>query len=110
MRLHELAVWPLNSLDEQGTQINTLAERANMTKQAASQVVSELEKYGYVARQPDPSDGRAVLILFTERGQEFLRDAGALKQEIQEDYLNKLGPDGFAALETALKRLLTAAS
>lgn len=94
-------------LDAQGTRINTLAEHAVMTKQAASQLVNELEKHGYVIRQPDPSDGRAVLITFTERGRDFLADAQALKHEIQDEYREKLGHETFHALQTALSLLLT---
>lgn len=93
-------------LDVAGTRINTLAERATMTKQAASQIVTELEKSGYVQRQPDPSDGRAVLVVFTRRGHEFLADAAALKQELTAEFTQKLGEQPFQTLQATLERLL----
>ncbi|WP_135228576.1 MarR family winged helix-turn-helix transcriptional regulator [Deinococcus fonticola] len=93
-------------LDLDGTRINTLAERAGMTKQAASQLVTELEKSGYVTRQPDPSDGRAALLTFTAKGQALLQDAHALKREIADEYRAKLGEDRWHALQDALSGLL----
>lgn len=93
-------------LDVGGTRINTLAERATMTKQAASQIVTELEKSGYVQRQPDPGDGRAVLVVFTARGEEFLADAAALKSEITAEFTQKLGEGPFQTLQATLERLL----
>lgn len=93
-------------LDAEGTRIMTLAERAHMTKQAASQLVRELEKQDYVTRQPDPSDGRAVLVVFTVRGQEFLADAARLKREISAEYQQKLGAESFADLQSLLQALL----
>src|SRR3954470_505974 len=52
----------------EGNRLTELAERADMTKQAVGEVVSELEGIGYVERVPDPSDGRAKIIKLTERG------------------------------------------
>jgi DNA-binding MarR family transcriptional regulator len=52
----------------EGNRLTELAERADMTKQAVGEVVSELEAIGYVERVPDPSDGRAKIIKLTERG------------------------------------------
>lgn len=96
----------LPHLDVGGTRINTLAERASMTKQAASQIVNELETYGYVQRQPDPGDGRAVLVTFTARGDEFLTDAAALKNEITAEFVHKIGEEPFHTLQATLERLL----
>ena len=53
-----------------GDRLTVLAERADMTKQAVGEVVSELEQIGYVERVPDPSDGRAKIIQLTKRGEE----------------------------------------
>ena len=93
-------------LDVGGTRINTLAERATMTKQAASQIVNELEKHGYVQRQPDPGDGRAVLVVFTSRGEGFVADAAALKNELTAEFAHKIGDGPFQTLQATLERLL----
>ena len=41
-------------LDETGTTVSVLAERAQITKQAMAELVIYLEAHGYVSRQPDP--------------------------------------------------------
>jgi DNA-binding MarR family transcriptional regulator len=56
------------NITAEGDRLTVLAERADMTKQAVGEVVSELEAIGYVERVPDPSDGRAKIIRLTERG------------------------------------------
>jgi hypothetical protein len=54
-------------LDDTGTTVSLLAERAQMTKQAMAELVRHLEDHGYVTRVPDPTDGRAKLVLPTHR-------------------------------------------
>src|ERR1044072_902838 len=46
-------------LDDAGTTVTVLAERAQMTKQSMGELVRHLEDHGYVEGTPDPSDGRA---------------------------------------------------
>lgn len=96
----------LPHLEVGGTRIVTLAERAGMTKQAAGQLVAQLEQHGYVTRRPDPQDGRATRIYFTEAGRRFLHDARELKGDIESEYRTLLGESGWTALNTALERLL----
>ena len=44
-------------LDDTGTTVSVLAERAQMTKQAMAELVRHLETHGYVERIPDPTTG-----------------------------------------------------
>src|SRR5688500_14901029 len=55
-------------LDDDGTRVSVLAQRAQVTKQAMAELVLHLERLGYVERVPDPSDGRAKLVRATQRG------------------------------------------
>ena len=105
----ELSMAHLNVLpylDVQGTRIVTLAQRAGMTKQAAGQLVAELEHWGYVERLPDPQDGRAVLIGFTASGWAYLQQAQQIKREIEQEYRAAVGETGWAALQEGLRTLL----
>jgi hypothetical protein len=43
-------------LDDTGTTVSVLAERAQMTKRAMAELVQHLETRGYVVQVPDPSD------------------------------------------------------
>jgi DNA-binding MarR family transcriptional regulator len=71
-------------LDDDGTTVSALAERARMTKQAMAELVLHLEKNGYVVRVPDPSDRRAKLVQPTERGKEVIAIAQELVPEIEQ--------------------------
>jgi DNA-binding MarR family transcriptional regulator len=51
-----------------GIRLTELAEKAGVTKQAMSELVIDLERLGYLERTPDPHDGRAKLIAFTDKG------------------------------------------
>ena len=46
-----------------GTRITELAARAWLTKATVVHAVDELERLGYVTREPDPTDGRAKLVM-----------------------------------------------
>lgn len=96
----------LAHLDTQGTGLTVLAERAGITKQAAREVVDELETKGYVTSTSDPNDRRVRLIKFTVAGWGFLRDAYHVKQEIEQEYIQVLGAEGFTQLANLLETLL----
>ena len=98
----------LAHLDLDGTRITTLADRAGMTKQGMGQLAAELARQGYVATGPDPTDRRATLVTFTADGWRFLRDAYAVKQEIEAEYAAVLGEERLEALRATLSTLLKA--
>lgn len=96
----------LPHLETEGTRIVTLAERAGMTKQAAGQLVAELEAQGYVERRPDPADGRATRVQFTPKGWHYLLDAQEVKRAIEDEYRATLGEELWGRLNEGLHRLL----
>ena len=70
-------------LDETGTTVSQLAERAQMTKQAMAELVEHLETHDYVVRLPNPADGRSKLVIPTERGIEVVAIAQSLVPDIE---------------------------
>ena len=85
-------------LDETGTTVSVLADRATMTKQAMAELVAHLEERGYVLRVPDPSDRRAKLVMPTDRGQEVYRVARGLVPELHARLAHLLGEERFEQL------------
>jgi DNA-binding MarR family transcriptional regulator len=63
------------NIDRHGTRLTTLAARSGMAHQSMSELVHALERAGYLERRPDPADGRARIILLTERGRALVRQA-----------------------------------
>jgi DNA-binding MarR family transcriptional regulator len=92
-------------LDDTGTTVSLLAERAQMTKQGMAELVAHLETHGYVVRVPDPTDRRAKLVLPTERGKEVVRIAQELVPELENWVGELLGADRARALRTDLEVL-----
>jgi DNA-binding MarR family transcriptional regulator len=92
-------------LDDTGTPVARLAERARMTKQAMAELVAHLEQHGYVVREPDPGDRRAKLVIPTERGLEVFAVVQELVPEIERDIDELLGSERADALRADLDRL-----
>jgi len=92
-------------LDDTGTTVSLLAERARMTKQAMAELVRHLEAHGYVRRVPDPTDGRAKLVLPTDLGNQVIEVAQGLAPEIEQRISALLGTERMSALRTDLETL-----
>ena len=90
---------------ETGSRLTDIAELAQLTKQAVGEVVADLERMGYVKRLPDPEDGRAKIILLTERGVEAYATAERLFAEIEREWAEQVGEELVAALREALERI-----
>jgi DNA-binding MarR family transcriptional regulator len=84
------------NLDVAGIRLTTLAERAQLSLAAASELVNELQELGYLERRADPTDRRAKLIVPTARGRQALRDARDQVAEIEQRWSALVGPDRFA--------------
>jgi DNA-binding MarR family transcriptional regulator len=92
-------------LDDTGTTVSVLAERAQMTKQAMAELVQHLESHGYLTRVPDPNDRRAKLVLPTERGHEVIAIAQGLVPELEGQVTKLLGVDRTRALRQDLETI-----
>jgi DNA-binding MarR family transcriptional regulator len=92
-------------LDDDGTRVSALAERAQITKQSMAELVAHLERHGYVERVPDPTDRRAKLVRATERGRELYAVAREVVAEIEEDWTKRLGKANMRRLRKLLEEL-----
>lgn len=96
----------LPHIDLEGTRITDLAERLGVTKQAASQLVDDLEAVGVLAREPDPDDARARRVVFTRLGREGLLEGLALLRDMESELARSIGDDSMAGLRRALVAIL----
>jgi DNA-binding MarR family transcriptional regulator len=88
-----------------GSRLTDLADQAQMTKQSASVLVDQIERLGYVRRVPDPTDGRARLIVIEPRGRRAVEVAMATLDEIYAEWRDYLGTRNFALLQQVLGQL-----
>lgn len=91
-----------------GSRITELAERAQLAKATVVHAVDELERLGYVTRRPDPTDGRAKLVMSTARARAAERTAREVAAEIRDAWAELIGERDMAALEAGLGRLRAA--
>lgn len=89
-----------------GATVGEIAEHLGVTKQAASQLMDELVKKGYAARNPHPTDSRARLITLTERGWACTRAADAAAAQFTQHWAAVLGPATTVELRNALARVV----
>lgn len=92
-------------IDHHGSRLTSLAESAQLTKQAAGFLVDQLERAGYVERTPDPGDGRARVIRITSRGYDVIGLATAEQANIEAEWARHLGPRATEDLRQTLERL-----
>jgi DNA-binding MarR family transcriptional regulator len=94
--------YALSRLSFGGATAVQVAEHLGMTKQSAGQLVDELERSGYVRREPHPTDRRGKLLVLTDRGWACVRAAGAALAAIDARLTARLGPERLADLKAAL--------
>ena len=89
-------LWALYRRPERRLRVNELAREVVLSPTAMSRFVDRVEKAGYVRREPDPADRRALQIAITDEGVELLRrmwpvyEAGIERHFVA--FLGKSGP------------------
>lgn len=96
-------------LPDSGARIGELARQAQLSKQTMTELISYLEHHGYVYRTRDPSDGRAWIIRFTERGAALDQVARRALQDTEKEWAQALGHEAYLQLVELLERLLAVA-
>lgn len=94
------------NIKAEGTRLSDLAAWAGMTRPSMAELVDELEAQGLVERRPDPTDGRAKLIVLTPPGWDAIRAGRAIIARIEADYAQRIGAERFEAMCWALQDLL----
>lgn len=92
-------------LSPEGSRVTALADAAGMTQQAMGELITHLERRGYVERRVDPSDKRARLVMTTESGRAAVAFAADRLAELDGKLSAALGVDAVAGLRAALGRV-----
>lgn len=93
-----------------GMSLNELAAHLYLDKSTASRVVDALERKGYVARSPHPTDGRALLLEATPEGRNL---EGRIRESIlaeERQLLSDFSPEIRQAMTLLIRRLSRAAN
>lgn len=95
----------LQAIGPHGCTTSELGRQLGVSKQAAAKTVTALEQVGYVCREPDPEDGRAVRVLRTPRGEEMLALSAVFFETYRARLAEVLGPRRLAELEDGLEQM-----
>lgn len=78
-----------------------LARAEHVQPPSMTRVIERLEARGYLLRNPDPTDGRRILVTRTELGEKFIDEARLLRSAWLAGQLDKLGQADRLALAAA---------
>ena len=85
--------------------VSDLAGHLEISKQGAGQIIDDMERRGYVEREPDPGDRRARLIRLSERGQQALANARRFHRSYERRLARAHGRDAVATLRAMLEAI-----
>ncbi|MEU0494153.1 MarR family transcriptional regulator [Mycobacterium sp. NPDC006124] len=94
------ALFVVNRLCREGPlRLTTLATKEGISQPSMTQLITRLERQGFVCRIADPEDGRVTLVGITERGQEAVADRRHSRRERLAELLGTLSPDERKGLQ-----------
>lgn len=76
-----------------GSRLTELAQSAGMSKQAMGDLVAQCEAWDLVRREPDPLDGRARRIVFTDTGLLWLEAFRLAVARTETEFRAQVGSD-----------------
>jgi DNA-binding MarR family transcriptional regulator len=103
VRLSHNAVFA--TLRTEGSRVSDMAARAGITKQSLAAIVKDLEAAGMVTVSPDPADGRAKVVRYTDRGQQCAHAGAAYLREVEEALASRIGRDRLDDLRELLDQV-----
>lgn len=93
------AMFAINRVRREGPlRLTTLAAKEGISQPSMTQLITRLERQGFLTRTADPEDGRVTLVGITEVGQDALADRRRLRRERLGELLETLTPDEQNAL------------
>jgi DNA-binding MarR family transcriptional regulator len=95
----------LQAIGPNGSTLSELGRRLGVSKQAAAKTAASLERVGYVYREADPTDGRAVRLRRTPRGEEMLGLSAAFFETYRSRLRHVLGSRRLSELEDGLLQM-----
>ena len=95
----------LRDVGDDGARPGELAAHAGVTRQAITKLVDELERLDLVRRDPDPDDGRGVIVRYTDRGRAGVAIARKRMLTLERGYAAQVGADRWADVRSTLETL-----
>lgn len=95
----------MDDVKEGHVRMSDLAEALGVTARNITTIVDGLESEGMIARTPDPTDRRAILLALTPKGQECVAGVHAMQHSIAERFFAPLSVEERAELLRLLVKI-----
>ncbi len=92
-------------LGDEGDRAANLAARAGITRQSMGEVIRDLVDIGILEMAPDPDDGRAKIVRYTQEGKQFASAGYRHLRELEALFEKEFGPD-YEASRVVLERVV----
>ncbi len=87
------------------TRPSRIAENLGVTRQAMSQLLSEMAARGLVDLLPDPDDRRAQRVVSSASGEAIREAARSTLRELEQELEDRVGAKAMTALRAALREV-----
>jgi DNA-binding MarR family transcriptional regulator len=88
-----------------GRSPSDIARASSSSKQAINNLLTQLEKSGYLTREPNPDNRRERVVLLTSRGHGLIPIIRGAVTELEDEWCAQLGERGYEQLRTLLRKL-----
>jgi DNA-binding MarR family transcriptional regulator len=95
----------LGMIPAEGARPSTLADIAQVTRPALGEFLRHLEAHGYIETDADVTDGRAVIVRLSARGERAAAVADQAVAELRRRWTSAIGAERLEALVDALVAL-----
>jgi DNA-binding MarR family transcriptional regulator len=95
----------LSALDARPYRVTELAEREGITQPGVTQLVNRLQRRGWVERNTDTRDGRAVLVAITKAGRQTLEQVRTEYRALLHEEMASLDDDELETLAASVEIL-----
>jgi DNA-binding MarR family transcriptional regulator len=96
----------LERLPPDGARLSELASLLGMSKQAAGEIVDDLELAGYIQRIADPADRRAKVVVASPKGAAAFGEVFAVLGAMDEDFASIVGSERYDDARSAIVQLI----
>lgn len=89
-----------------GMRPSQAADLAGLSKQTVNDLLGELERAGYLKRQPHPTDGRGRIVRFTAKGVRLQRTTHQISRELEAKWAVRIGRKRIDSLKKTLEDMI----
>ncbi|MGS0686763.1 MarR family winged helix-turn-helix transcriptional regulator [Nakamurella sp. GG22] len=89
-----------------GMRPTELAAHLKLSKQATNDLIRDLENLGYLRLERDPTDGRARVLRYTDRGWNLFRTGSRISRAVGQRWAGALGQQRYDQFHATLRAIV----